>query len=77
MSCNVHPWMRAYIWAFDNPYHAVTDKDGNFEIKHIPAEVPVRLFAWHEKANNGNVMELGTAEFKTGDNTESIKVPTK
>ena len=35
--CNVHPEMSGYIVVVPTPYFAVTDKDGNFEIKNIPA----------------------------------------
>jgi len=35
--CNVHPEMSGYVVVSPTPYFAVTDKDGNFEIKNIPA----------------------------------------
>ena len=35
--CNVHPEMSGYIVVAPTPYFAVTDKDGNFEIKNVPA----------------------------------------
>jgi len=35
--CNVHPEMSGYLVVVPTPYFAVTDKDGNFEIKNIPA----------------------------------------
>lgn len=35
--CNVHPEMSGYVVIVPTPYFAVTDKDGNFEIKNIPA----------------------------------------
>jgi len=31
--CNVHPEMSGYVVVVPTPYFAVTDKDGNFEIK--------------------------------------------
>ena len=34
--CNVHPEMSGYVVVVPTPYFAVTDKDGNFEIKNIP-----------------------------------------
>ena len=34
--CDVHPWMRAWVSVFDNPYYAVSDKDGKFVIKNVP-----------------------------------------
>ncbi|HEY6389113.1 MAG TPA: plastocyanin/azurin family copper-binding protein [Candidatus Acidoferrum sp.] len=35
--CNVHPEMSGYVVVTPTPYFAVTDKEGNFEIKNIPA----------------------------------------
>jgi plastocyanin len=35
--CNVHPEMSGYVVVVPTPYFAVTDKDGSFEIKNIPA----------------------------------------
>jgi hypothetical protein len=48
LSCGSHPWMKGYGWCFDHPYFAVTDKDGKFEIKNIPAGQR-KLIIWHEK----------------------------
>jgi len=35
--CNVHPEMSGYVVVSPTPYFAVTDKNGTFEIKNIPA----------------------------------------
>ena len=35
--CEVHPWEFAYVSAFDHPFFAVTDKNGNFMINGIPS----------------------------------------
>jgi plastocyanin len=35
--CNVHPEMSGYIFVVPTPYFAVTDKEGNFVIKNVPA----------------------------------------
>jgi len=37
VGCDVHPWMRAYISVFDHPFFAVSQEDGTFEIKGLPA----------------------------------------
>lgn len=36
VTCNVHPWMRAYLFVFDNPYYDVTTKTGDFTLKGLP-----------------------------------------
>ena len=35
--CNVHPEMSGYVVVAPTPYFAVTDKEGNFEIKNVPS----------------------------------------
>jgi plastocyanin len=35
--CNVHPEMSGYVVVVPTPYFAVTNKDGEFEIKDVPA----------------------------------------
>ena len=45
--CNVHPEMSGYVVVTPTPYFAVTDKEGNFEIKNIPAGKYI-LKTWSE-----------------------------
>jgi hypothetical protein len=69
VSCNIHPWMKAWIRVFDHPYYAVTDKDGNFEIK----DAPVGKFkiwywsdgGWKDGAKGADGFPI---EIKAGDN---------
>ena len=46
--CDVHPWMLAYVGVFENPWFAVTDPGGAFEIRNVP-EGSYKLVAWHER----------------------------
>lgn len=48
-NCDVHPWMFAWVTVVDNPYFAVTDKDGKFTIKNVPAG-KYKIAALHRKA---------------------------
>jgi len=48
ITCNVHNWMSAYICVVDNPYYAVSGKDGSFSIKGLP-DGEYTIAAWHEK----------------------------
>jgi hypothetical protein len=45
--CTIHPWMNGYVRVFDHPYYAVTDENGNFEIKNAPVG-KWRLVVWQE-----------------------------
>lgn len=54
VECSIHPWMKAYVWVFAHPYFAVTDEDGNFEIKNVPVlNGNLRLVAWQENGFSG------------------------
>jgi plastocyanin len=45
--CDIHNWMKAYWMVLDNPYFAVTDEKGNFEIKNVPAGTQ-KVVVWQE-----------------------------
>ncbi|HWD92050.1 MAG TPA: carboxypeptidase regulatory-like domain-containing protein [Verrucomicrobiae bacterium] len=47
--CDVHPWMFAWVTVVDNPYFAMTDKDGKFTIKNVPPG-HYKIAALHRKA---------------------------
>lgn len=47
VSCNIHPWMKAWVRVFDHPYFAVTGPDGKFEIKNAPAG-KYNIVIWQE-----------------------------
>lgn len=44
---NQHPWERAYIGVVDHPFFAVTDEQGNYEIRGLPPG-KYKLVIWHE-----------------------------
>ena len=46
--CNVHPWMRAFVFVFDHPYFAVTAADGKFALTNVPPGT-YKVEAWQEK----------------------------
>jgi plastocyanin len=46
--CNVHPEMSGYVVVVPTPYFAVTDKEGNFVIKDVPAG-KYTLKTWSEE----------------------------
>jgi hypothetical protein len=49
ITCSMHSWMTARLAVFGHPYFAVTDGDGNFEIKDAPVlGGKLRLFAYQE-----------------------------
>ena len=46
LKCNVHKWMHNFVPISDHPYFSVTGKDGQFEIKNVPAG-SYTIEAWH------------------------------
>jgi hypothetical protein len=61
VGCNIHPWMGAWLVARKDPYAAVTDKDGTFTIKDLPAGKELEFRLWQESAGY-----LKNAAFKGG-----------
>ncbi len=47
LKCNVHDWMRAYVWVLPHPYHCVTGDDGAFTISDVPPG-KYTLTVWQE-----------------------------
>jgi hypothetical protein len=47
--CDLHTWMKGYHFPIDHPYWAVTDNEGKFEIKDLPAGKH-SFNIWHESA---------------------------
>jgi hypothetical protein len=65
VDCNIHTWMKARVGVFAHPYFAVTDENGNFEIKLAPAGEH-RLKVYHES--------VGWRGGATGSDGEKITV---
>lgn len=54
VTCGPHPWMLCWLWILDHPYFALTDENGNYEIKGLPAGEHELTF-WHEKLGEKKV----------------------
>ncbi len=61
VKCNIHPWMKAYIFVFANPYYSTTGDDGAFTIKNVPPGT-YTVEAWAEAAEAQPPLLSGTAE---------------
>ena len=73
VTCNIHPWMKAWLVVRDNPYAAVSKADGSFEIKHLPAG-EVELQMWHEKAGYIGEIKVGGQVEKTAKGRKKVQV---
>lgn len=47
IKCDIHPWMRSFACVVENPFYAVTDSAGKFEIKNLKAGT-YTIGVWHE-----------------------------
>ncbi len=73
VTCNIHPWMKAWVVVRPNPYAAVSAADGSFEIKNVPAgEVELQL--WHEKAGYIGEISVGGKSEKIAKGRRKVKV---
>lgn len=73
VTCNIHPWMKAWVVVRSNPYAAVSAADGSFEIKNVPAgEVELQL--WHEKAGYIGEATVGGKSEKIAKGRRKVKV---
>lgn len=64
VKCNVHPWMKSYIFVFKHPYYAVTGKDGKFELKGLPPGT-YTIEAWQERfGTQDQTVTVGAKESK-------------
>lgn len=54
LACNIHTEMSAFIIACQNPYFAMTDKKGNFEIPDVPIGT-WKLTFFHEKIKTATI----------------------
>ena len=73
IQCSIHAWMKAYCFVIDNPYFAMTDKDGNFEIKNLPAGKHT-FIVWQEKGGYlNNRLKVKIEDGKTAEENMSFK----
>ena len=48
IKCDIHSWMTTYVGVVTNPYFAVSNDGGNFEIANVPAG-SYTILTWHER----------------------------
>jgi hypothetical protein len=51
VTCNIHPWMKAYVIFRKDGYVAVSAPDGSFEIADLPAGEPLEFQVWHARSS--------------------------
>jgi hypothetical protein len=78
LECSIHTWMSAYLLVRDNPYFAVTDKDGKFTIPKLPVGEHT-FVVWHPTGYLVDVTVDGKpTKFQIGDRGKGrVKVAIK
>ncbi|QEH36867.1 hypothetical protein OJF2_54520 [Aquisphaera giovannonii] len=61
VTCDIHPWMKAWWMVFDHPYFAVTDSKGYFEIKNAPAGTQ-KVVVWQEGLDKNGFLTAPSGE---------------
>lgn len=69
VTCDFHSWMKAYHLPLDHPYGAVTDENGNFEIKDVPSGEH-EFVVWHESASGYFVERKLKVKISAGQTTD-------
>jgi hypothetical protein len=68
LTCDIHPWMKAYWMVLDHPYFAVTDAEGNFEVKNVPAGTQ-KVVVWQEAVGFVTAPSGDSLDIKANDTT--------
>jgi plastocyanin len=71
--CDVHGWMNAFVGVMDHPYFAVTDAEGKFSLKSLPAGT-YTIEAWHEKLG-ATTQSVTIAAKETKEISFALKAP--
>jgi plastocyanin len=67
IACNIHPWMRAFMFVFAHPYFDITPKTGEFSLKGLPPGT-YTIEAWHERfGTQDQTVTLGPRDTKSLD----------
>lgn len=67
LKCNQHPWMKMYVNVVSNPFYAVTDSDGEFEIKGLPPGDYTIAFVQEKLGEQDQKITLAAKDQKTLD----------
>ena len=76
LGCNIHDWMRGYVYVSDTPYFAKTDKSGNASIQNIPSG-EFTLTIWHPQITKNGIVKPSQVVFSYNEHkviNESINL---
>ncbi len=76
LGCNIHDWMKAYVYVVATPYFAVTDKHGTISIANLPSG-EYNVLVWHprmKKAGNSSQQQVKIAAKATVTTKFTLKL---
>jgi plastocyanin len=76
LSCSIHPWMNANLLIREDPYFAVSDKDGKFVIKNLPVGEHT-FVVWSNKFISDVTVDGKATQWKVGNRPGRIKLNIK
>ena len=73
VTCDLHPWMQAWVVVAAHPFYAVTGKDGQFAFDDLPAG-EYRLHVWHERLGDAS-LQVTVADRQPTRTTVEMRAP--
>jgi len=76
VKCDIHPWMSAVLLVRDEPYVAITDDEGHFEIRNLPAGTWKFMF-WHKRSGYLKELTQESGEVLEGGRRGEVEIEIK
>jgi len=64
VKCDIHSWMKGFVYVTDAPYFGTTDADGSLELDQLPAGTYEAAW-WHPTLGKGKLDPVTIAEGET------------
>lgn len=74
MQCGFHAYMESWALAVDNPYYAITDKEGRFTIEDVPPGT-YKVLVWHPYIAGGAAKEYTVTIRPKAQTTLDVQIP--